>query len=337
MTEARDQLTAVAAAVEILSRTRYSWLGEASAALEPHVERGLSDADARGYLVYALQHRMYADFYCLGAPGRSSGRQSANALRGDPDLVEALSAANSGAGPWEGGWTLRAEEGEAAVIESGGLTLTAAAGEWRRPDPPDQGVGGGETVDVRYPKELLRLSPGFYMALGDTPLATSAELLRLYWNIGAAGAAAFVRAATRAVNGRGLPARLKVVNDPPMFERCDSAVVYLERSRPDDALRVAEELYAAAQPHLEPRVPALTRAIAPGLGLAEDPGGGQSFGLHRCGLIADGLLLAHERGAETPDERLETVCERMREEGIDPDAPHLSGGSDDDYSASWAA
>ena len=329
MTTAREQLTAVAAAVEVLSRTRYSWLGEASAALEPHVDRGLSDADARGYLVYALQHRLYADFYCLGAPGRGSGRQSTNALRGDPDLVEALSAANSGAGPWEGGWSLRAEEGDRAVVESGGLTLTAAAGEWRR--------DGGDGVDVRYPKELLRLSPGFYMALGDVALTTSAELLRLYWNIGAAGAAAFVRAATTAVNERGLPARLKVVNDPPMFERCDSAVVYLERARADDALRVAEELYAAAEPHLQPRVPALTRSLAPGVGLAEDPGGGQSFGLHRCGLIADGLLRAHERGAETPDERLETVCERMREEGVDPDAPHLSGGSDDDYSASWAA
>lgn len=330
MTAVRDQLAAVAAAVEILSPTRYSWLGEPSAALEPHVERSLSDADARGYLAYSLQHQLYADFYCLGAPGRGSGRRSANALRGDPDLVEAMSAANSGAGPWEGGWTLRADEGDMAVVESGGLALTARQGEWRR-------AADGGAVDVRYPKELLRLSPGFYMALGDTALDPSADLLRLYWNIGAPGAVAFVHAATRLVNERALPARLKVANDPPMFERCDSAVVYLERARAGEALSVAGELYAAAKPHLEPRVPALTRPLAPGVGLAEDPGGGQSFGLQRCGLIADGVLRAHERGTGSLEERTEAVLERLREEGIDPDAPHLSGGSDADYSASWAA
>jgi HopA1 effector protein family len=327
---ARDQLAAVADAVEILSRTRYSWLGDASAALEPHVERGLSDADARGYLAYALQHRLYADFYCLGGPGRSSGRHSANAMRGEPDLVEALSAVNSGAGPWEGGWTLRTEEGDAAVVESGGLALTAGPGEWRRP-------GAGDAVDVRYPKELLRLSPGFYMALGDVALEPSADLLRLYWNIDAPGAVVFVQAATRVVNERALPARLKVVNDPAMFERCDTAVVYLERSRPAEALQVAEELHAIAEPHLAQAVPALTRALAPGLGLAEDPGGGQSFGLHRCGLIADGLLRAHERGLTEPDDRVDAVAERLREEGIDPDAPHLTRGSDADYPASWVA
>lgn len=329
MTAAGEQLAAAVEAVEILSPTRYAWLGEPSPELEPHVERGLSEADARGYLAYALQNRLYADFYCLGAPARSSGRQSENAMRGDPDLVEALSAANSGAGPWERGWTLRAEDGDDAVVESGGLTLTARSGEWRHADD--------ESVDVRYPKELLRLSPGFYMALGDLALDPSSELLRLYWNLTAAGAVAFVEAATRIVNEGALPARLKVANDPAMYERCDAGVVYVDRSRAADALRAAEELYAVAAPHLAAPVPALTRRLAPGLGLAEDPGGGQSFGLHRCGLIADGLLRAHENGSKAPHERLEAVAERMREEGIDPDAPHLSGGSDDAYGASWAA
>jgi hypothetical protein len=330
MTAARDQLAAAADAVEILSPTRYAWLGEPSAALQSHVERGLSRSDARGYLAYALQHRLYADFYCLGAPGRASGRQSPNAMRGDPDLLEALSAANSGGGPWEGGWTLSAEGGDGAVVENGGLALAARPGEWRRPD-------AGSGVEVRYPKELLRLSPGFYMALADTPLDPRAALLRLYWNLGAPGVVGFVRDATRLLNERALPSRLKVVNDPAMFERCDSAVLYVERPRAADALRVAEELYSVAEPHLQPTVPALTRALAPGLGLAEDPGGGQSFGMHRCGLIADGLLRARERGATSTERRVEAVVERLREEGIDPDAPHLSGGSDADYRPSWGA
>ena len=78
-------------------------------------------------------------------------------------------------------------------------------------------------------------------------------------------------------------------------------------------------------------VPALTRSLAPGLALAEDPGHGESYGLHRAMLVADGLVRGFEAGAVGVEERLSYVEESMVESGVDPRRPYLKAGSCDDY------
>jgi hypothetical protein len=47
---------------------------------------------------------------------------------------------------------------------------------------------------------------------------------------------------------------------------------------------------------MRPGTPVFTKFLAPGLGLAEDPGQGDSFGQHRCRLLADAMILAYEQG-----------------------------------------
>jgi hypothetical protein len=46
-------------------------------------------------------------------------------------------------------------------------------------------VSVGSPVRVKLPKELFKLSPGFYMALGDHALLldAGATLVRLYWHL----------------------------------------------------------------------------------------------------------------------------------------------------------
>jgi hypothetical protein len=84
-------------------------------------------------------------------------------------------------------------------------------------------------------------------------------------------------------------------------------------------------------PWLEPGTPALTKKLAPGLALAEDPGRGESFGLTRCQTIAEGIVRAYERGRESLEERQATVEEALAEAGVDPAAPYLNSGSEDTY------
>jgi hypothetical protein len=83
---------------------------------------------------------------------------------------------------------------------------------------------------------------------------------------------------------------------------------------------------------LKASTPAFTKPLAPGLGLSEDPAGGlDSFGMTRCGLLADAALRAAELGAVTIPERLDVVAARFAEDGIDLDAPYLNSGSTDRY------
>ena len=61
--------------------------------------------------------------------------------------------------------------------------------------------------------------------------------------------------------------------------------------------------------HLRPGTPALTKPLGEGIGLAEDPPGGDSFGMNRCGLLAEAMVRAAERGVRTGQERLALVEE----------------------------
>ena len=63
--------------------------------------------------------------------------------------------------------------------------------------------------------------------------------------------------------------------------------------------------------------------------MAEDPGSGESFGQHRCRLIAEALASAEgDRNG-----RALAVLRRFHEEGIDPEFPHLRPGSRADFGA----
>ena len=104
----------------------------------------------------------------------------------------------------------------------------------------------------------------------------------------------------------------------------------------------AENRYPAARPllqamhrdlqlHLKPSVPALTKRLAAGVGLAEDPGNGFSFGEHRCRVIADALIQAQEQGKSSLDDRIQVVLDVLQREGIRSDAPYLNAESSDGY------
>ena len=63
--------------------------------------------------------------------------------------------------------------------------------------------------------------------------------------------------------------------------------------------------------------PPWTRPLARGVSWADDPGGGESFGLHRCRLAAEGLGSG------------EGVDAAFRAAGLDPLRPHLAPGARD--------
>jgi hypothetical protein len=63
-----------------------------------------------------------------------------------------------------------------------------------------------------------------------------------------------------------------------------------------------------------------------------DPGRGDSFGLHRCGILAEQIILGHEQGKRALVERFEGVEAGFARHGISLDRPYLNSGSNDDYS-----
>jgi HopA1 effector protein family len=71
----------------------------------------------------------------------------------------------------------------------------------------------------------------------------------------------------------------------------------------------------------------VTLKLASGVGLAEEPNTGESFGMHRCRLVAEGLVDAWKQGAHTLEERIQAVDTKFTSNGLKLDRPYLSPGS----------
>jgi hypothetical protein len=68
-----------------------------------------------------------------------------------------------------------------------------------------------------------------------------------------------------------------------------------------------------------------------GVSLAEDPGTGESFGMHRCRLLADGLWWAWRAGRRGTAERLAAVGDAFERAGVSIEHPWRSPGPVTDY------
>ena len=107
------------------------------------------------------------------------------------EYVERLSAVNAGHGFWDTGWEVVSpvRSGRKAglrgyLVRRDGLTVLAGDAELRpergepsssdttvEPHPGDAGAwSAGSPVELRHPKELRGVSPGFYVAFSEHPL-----------------------------------------------------------------------------------------------------------------------------------------------------------------------
>jgi hypothetical protein len=321
-------------AVNITSPWSFHWFGKAADKLPKKVKGELPVEKVRQFLTFGLQGRLYEDFYCPGAARATDNPFEGRALFGRMDFVEALSQANQGAGGWDTGWSLTGFEDDVLVVTRSGLSLRAEKAKVK----PLNGdaLSEGAAVSVRFPNELLGVSPGFYMAVGDQPLVESNGVLRVYFNMQAAAATPFMKTMTGRLNEAELGFKLKILNDDTRFNRCDSAVLYIQADEFARAHPLLQEVHREYGALFGQRTPAFTKALARGVGLAESPPSKgpnelESFGLHRCRLVAEGLIEAYERQISDVEGRLGAVTERFAREGISLSRPHLNPGSSNEY------
>ena len=279
---------------------------------------GVGEDLARLLLTQALASELYERYFIRDvAPVRRSNPR--------PDVLEAdLKAANRGVGPWEPGWTVLRDAGAKVVVSRDGLTFSVRREAVR--------ISEDRSAAVRRSPELARYSPGFYMLLSDEPFdLTSGPVLRTYWHLSAAGAPAFVAAVSTVLNAAAAPFRAKVISSSDAFDRSDAGVIYTPRDRWHATALHLVEIERRLRPFLRPRVPAMTSRLTDGVGLAEGPPQGRSFGMSRCELIAGALVRVSVEGDRTAGARAAGIVRAFREAGLTPDRPHLQPNSGGRY------
>ena len=299
-------LRTVADAVEVIGPSTYVVLGEIR-----------KIADPRTPLLPALADDLYSRLYLRPSPHDAPSAD----WRARREWMNALSTANHGTGTWEPGWTVRRidDDGRIVVFKDDlcfwvpptGLRVDAGA------------VEPGAGCRVRIPKELRDLRPGYYNAFGDAsgddPKVPD-RTVRVYWHLKPEAGVRLVAELTLRLNAARVSFRLKVLSDPGTYLRADAGVLYLARRDFDRYAAGLVELAEALGPGLRPDVPLFTRRLANGLGLADDPGDGQSFGESRCRLAATGLWRSAGQGR---DARVAALADAFEQAGIDPARPDL--------------
>lgn len=186
---------------------------------------------------------------------------------------------------------------------------------------------------VLRPRESRSLEESFYFAFGEAPglQADGDRIARLYWNVGRAGAPRLVALLTRRLNRFRIPFQLKCLNRPRQFERLDACVLFVQRRCFRPVAELLAESWPELAPELGPRTPLFTKRLAPGLGIAEEPGVGESFGSGRCRLVAEGIWRAWLQGTQEAEDRLRAVEAEFRRCGLDFGRPYLRPASTDIY------
>ncbi|HEV3002385.1 MAG TPA: T3SS effector HopA1 family protein [Solirubrobacteraceae bacterium] len=277
-------------------------------------------------LAGALYHALYAGLPWPADPSPSLGR----------DLRPELAAANAGRDGWEAGWTFVRTDLEGRAVAQRGMALRAWwPGHWVRADGVPGPLVPGTPLRIFHPAAPgAPVQEGFWFAFGRGGPDGERRRVRTYFNVSAAGAAELVRALTGRLHALEVPFTLKVADREALAARRDSAVLWSEARHFRVVAAIAREVAAGLREPLGDDVPPFSKPLAPGVGVAEDPRTGFSFGMERCGVVAEGLWLAAKEGAASEEDRLAAVARAFAARDFDPERPWLAArGNPDRYDA----
>lgn len=302
--------------------------GPAAAAAAP--------ADRPAPLAALLGRVLYYHVYSRPFTGRLAAADESAREDGaaDPGFAARLAAANASRDRWEDGWQIAQLLPHGQVLARRGTSSRALwPGQFLSRDGPGAPPRPGAEIRLFYPRESTSLQAGFHYVFGETPEDEShgLGLVRAYWNIDMAGAPRLVQLLSTRLNRFHLPFRFKCSVVPREFARTDVAVVYLAKR----FFPIFADLVCDIQPelaaHLGEAVPLFAKRLFGGVGITEDPGNGESFGQHRCRLLAETLWNCFLRGNQSPSARLSELRRLLQTFGIDERQPYLNAGSLDIY------
>lgn len=277
-------------------------------------------------LVVDLQTSIYDEAYCRALGSRAEAPPNA------VSIVEPLSAANAGRDRWESGWSLAQRMPNGQVLaRKGDLANVCTPGEIAA---ANGGVpSAGAPIHVLLARESRTQQPGFYVANGETPapFGTESRMTRIYWHIAEDGAVPLTRAVTTLLNRYRVPFRFKTLAYGGVYTRADAAVLYFASRYYQIVRRLLPAVREEVSRHLLPATPLLTLRLFDGIGLAEDPATGESFGMSRSRLIAQAIWDAYARGMQTEESRMMELAIQFDRIGLSLDRPHLRAASADIY------
>jgi hypothetical protein len=310
--------------VKILSPLTLSIAGKICSL--PEVE-DVAALSGRSAMIQHLGRELYLNCYSRNFKAPSTDLASTSA---DYGFVDELSAANSSREYLNRGWQILSLMTTGHYIAGkNGLTRILFAGEFISHSDFRGPVQEGALISIFCPRESKTMHPGFYYVFGEAlgDQQDDSGLLRFYWNIQPDGAVSLVRLISERLNRFQVPFRFKIVNNPIDFDRSDTAILYVNQRYYRLVAELIAEVRHVVSDHIESDTPMFSKQLAPGLGLAEEPTTGESFGQQRCRILAEALWNIYEQDLEESETQLNEIRKQLELNGINADLPYLNAGS----------
>lgn len=250
----------------------------------------------------------------------------------DIDLLSQLRAAFPEGSRWSQQWQIYKTEANGAVhVRKGDCCRHVLPGAFALTAPGP--VQLNANVSILLPMASSQIQSAFYHINGRAPQCDhdDAALARLYFNSKPASVVSLMALLAGLLDSYSVPFRAKTLLDPQAYDRTDSTVFYLSRRHMPFALKLIRDAFADTAADLDRDVPLFSKSLADGIGAADDPGHGMSFGQARTMLVADAIVRAWAAGSQSVETRLDYLEKRFAEAGLSLAAPHLSAGTRDIY------
>lgn len=276
----------------------------------------------RQNLTQTLTHSIYSQFYCGITAENISEKLPVKAAR--DVFMEQLSSVNTTQEKPDYNWTIYSidQTGNAFVKKGEELRWLQPNG-YQFQDPNQKECKVNTKVNLIKTKEDKNLQPVFYHVFSEEVFPQEVEMARIYWNIQPEGAAELIELLTKALNNYKIPFQFKCLNHPELFVRTDAAVLYLAKKHVPIVSIILQPVITEIQKHLKEEVPMFTLQIAKGVGYAEDPGKGMSFGMSRASVIAEAIVDGFFR-KEKINQRVTTVINHLKQKGMEINRLHLN-------------
>ena len=247
---------------------------------------------------------------------------------------------NHGTGYLDEQWrVLRQEPDGSLAVTKNGLTLHI---EENYLEPAALSSRVDDLIAIRLPKN--RLNNGFYLAVSNSGKQqqndiqntwSDLENTSIFFNVNYQGAIALMDSLTEKLNTAEIPFTFQVPHHPLGCDRHDSGILNFQRQYYPVIQGLLKDIYAEHQEYFQPETPLFTKYLAPGLSLAEQPLekplNKQSFGVNRCQIISNALFEAWEKGIDSPQERVNMICQHFAWKSVDLEHPYLNSNSEDIY------
>ena len=326
----QHSLNSIIDAVKIISPDSFSFAGKTFKANERYHESNI--AKPIDPLVKLLTDILYEQCYCRKFTG--SYYESLPVTEDNVTFQTSLSEANSTMERWDKDWIIEQVLPTGQYI-AGKYTKYKLLypGEFITSEYQSALPQQGTKIMIHCPKESLGSQAAFYFVYGTEIIDQQGliTMVRFYWNIKSTAASKLIELLTKNLNKYYIPFVFKCLNNPGMFTRSDAAVLYVSKPYYTITAQILASIYSEIKSELNVEVPGFTKELNPGLGLAEDPGTGESFGISRCGIIAQGIFTAYESGLNTNENIMYQIQKVFDEKGIQLATLHLNAGSKDIY------